>query len=90
MGGPLKLNLTSEQREELEYIRDNAEKPYKRERASALLQIDDGNSGREVALHGLLRVRKPDTVYSWFHRYKEEGLEGLEIREGRGRKPSCL
>jgi len=27
------------------------------------------------------------TVYHWVRRYHEEGIEGLHIKEGRGRKP---
>lgn len=73
---------------ELEEIRDTHSKAYMRERAAALLKIAGGESGRQVALHGLLKRRSPDTVYAWFHRYCEEGIEGLEIREGRGRKPA--
>jgi transposase len=80
------LNLTPEQREELERMRDRHSKPYLRERAAALLQIAGGRSGRDVALHGLLKPRDPDTVYAWVRRYKEEGVEGLKIKPGRGRK----
>lgn len=84
----LTLDLSDEERDQLEQARDHHEKPYVRERATALLKIADGQSGREVAREGLLKERKPDTVYDWFHRYKEEGFEGLFIREGRGRKPA--
>jgi transposase len=45
-------------------------------------------SGRQVALAGLLKRRKTDTVYDWFHRYQAEGLAGLKIKSGRGRKPA--
>lgn len=86
MPNPLSIELTVEQRRELETIRDNHELPYLRERATALLKIADGQSGRQVALHGLLKERDPDTVYSWVHRYQEEGTTGLGIRPGRGRK----
>jgi hypothetical protein len=88
MPEPLTIELTSEQRRELEYVRDHHEKPYVRERAAALLKIADGMSGRQVALHGLLRERDPDSVYSWFHAYQAEGLAGWRIRSGRGRKPA--
>jgi len=88
MAEPLTIELTSEQRRELEYVRDHHEKPYVRERAAALLKIGDGMSGRQVALHGLLRERDPDSVYSWFHAYQAEGLSGWRIRSGRGRKPA--
>jgi len=88
MAKPLTLTLTPEQRRELEHVRDHREKPYLRERSAAILKISDGKSGRQVALDGLLKRRKPDTVYDWFHRYQAEGLPGLLIRPGRGRKPA--
>lgn len=88
MPGALTLDLSDEERRELLEMRDHSPKPHLRERASALLQIADGASGREVARKGLLRPRNPDTVYAWYHRYVDEGLEGLEIREGRGREPA--
>lgn len=88
MGQPLTIRLTPEQRRELEYTRDHHEKPYVRERASAILKIADGLSGRQVALSGLLKQRDPDSVYTWVHRYQAEGLAGLVIRPGRGRKPA--
>lgn len=88
MPASLTITLTPEQRSELEYARDHHEKPYIRERAAAILKVADGMSGRQVALSGLLRRRTPDTVYSWIHRYQADGLEGLMIRPGRGRKPS--
>lgn len=88
MAEPLTIELTAEQRRELEYVRDHHEKPYMRERAAALLKIADGMSGRQVALHGLLRGRDPDSVYSWFHAYQAAGLAGWRIRSGRGRKPA--
>lgn len=69
-------------------MRDYAEKPYLRERASAVLQVAEGMSGRWVAQMGLLRPRKSDTVYEWLNRYETEGIDGLYIRDGRGRKPS--
>lgn len=67
-------------------MRDHADKPYLRERASAILQVAAGRSGRWVALNGLLRQRKPDTIYGWLDRYQNGGIDGLSIDEGRGRK----
>jgi transposase len=69
-------------------MRDNADKAYLRERAAAMLKIADGMSGHAVSQHGLLRQRKPDTVYEWLNRYEAEGIDGLHIRSGRGRKPA--
>lgn len=67
-------------------IRDHADTPYLRERASAILQVAAGHSGKWVAENGLLRPRKPDTVYGWLNRYEDKGIAGLSIEEGRGRK----
>ena len=88
MAKPLTITLSAEQRRELERARDHHEKPYVRERTSAILKVADGMSGRQVALTGLLKPRDPDTVYAWFHAYQAKGLGGLLINPGRGRKPS--
>lgn len=82
------LFLTEEEKEELEMVRDSHEKPYMREKASALLKIAAGQSAHQVALSGLLKARDPDAVYEWMDRYEAEGAEGLEVRDGRGRKPA--
>jgi hypothetical protein len=86
MASQLMLNLSTEQREELEYARDHDQRAYLRERCAALLKIADGQSALQVALHGLLKVRDPDSVYEWVRRYRAEGLAGLIIKAGRGRK----
>ena len=56
----LTLDLSDDDRRQLENARDHHGKPYVRERATALLKIADGQSGRKVALEGLLKKRKPD------------------------------
>jgi len=88
MPGQLELPLTAEQEAELVKVRDHDPHPYMRERAAALLKIAAGISGRQVALSGLHKRRASDTVYEWVHRYAAEGLSGLAIRPGRGRKPA--
>jgi transposase len=88
MGAPLRLTLTGLEVLELEEARDADPRPYVRERSAALLKIADSQSGRQVALHGLLRQRQPDTVYDWVKRYKADGFEGLLIKPGRGRNPA--
>jgi len=80
--------LTQEQRKQLEHIRDTDKRPYMRERAAAMLKIAKGTSPRQVALNGLHKSRKPDTVYEWVHRYQQEDIAGLVIKSGRGRKPA--
>ncbi len=80
--------LTRAERQTLEEMRDHAPKAYLRERAAALLKVDDGLPPARVAREGLLRPRKADTVYAWLDRFIEDGLAGLYIRSGRGRKPA--
>jgi hypothetical protein len=85
------LPLTPEQRTELEQARNRDPRPYFRERAAALLKIAAGQSGREVALHGLPQRRQPKTVYAWLHAYQRQGLNGLvqRPRGHRGFSPSA-
>ena len=83
-----RIQLTPEQRRALEQLRDRSPKPYLRERASALLKVADGEYAAEVARSGLLRRREPDTLYTWLRRFEEEGIAGLEVRPGCGRKPA--
>jgi len=84
----LTVCLIPEQEEQLERIRDTDKRPYMRERAAAILKVASGISGHQVALHGLLKPRDPDTIYGWVHSYQAEGLDGLPIKPGRGRKPA--
>lgn len=88
MPPPLKIELTEQQRSELEDIRNHHNLPYLRERAAAILKIADGHSGLQTARHLLNRAHWQDTVYEWVKRYQAEGLAGLKIRSGRGRKPA--
>ena len=84
----LRISLTAEQSSEVEQARDHSDKPYMRERACAILKIASGMSGRQVAQRGLLKKRRKDTIYEWVNRYQAEGISGLQIRSGRGRKPA--
>ena len=88
MPQPLKVELTERQRQELEAVRDHEERPYLRERAAAILKIADGHSGLQTARHLLNQAHWQDTIYEWVKRYQAEGIEGLKIRSGRGRKPA--
>jgi hypothetical protein len=82
------ITLTESEQEVLEGIRDHHQKAYVRERAAAILKIAAGMSPHAVACKGLLKARDPDAIYGWMDRYEREGLKGLLIRKGRGRKPS--
>jgi hypothetical protein len=88
MAVPHQLSLALDERAALERLRQTARFPYLRERAAALLKIADGQSAAAVARGGLLRPRQPETVCHWLHRYRAEGIAGLTIRSGRGRKPA--
>jgi hypothetical protein len=80
------LILSPAEREQLARVLNSDPKPYRRERAAALLQVAQGEIALHVARRGLLRPRDPDTVYAWLDRFQAEGLAGLTIRPGRGRK----
>ena len=82
------LHLSDAQKKELETTRDHHPKPYVRTRAAAILKVAAGESIRQVAMHGLLRPYEPEAVKDWIDRYLAEGLPGLKVRPGRGRKPS--
>jgi len=81
------ITLNDKQRAELKEASRRHSKAYVRERAAAILKVDAGASIRQVALHGLLRRREPETVKEWIDRYLAQGLPGLMVRPGRGRKP---
>lgn len=80
------LALSAEQRAELQRARDRHPKAHMREKAAALLKVADGLAAHAVAKHGLLKARDPDTVYRWMDRYLADGLDGLQVKSGRGRK----
>jgi transposase len=63
-------------------------KPYLRERASAILKLSKSQTTQQIASTGLLRTRARQTIAIWFHRFQSEGIKGLEIKTGRGRKPA--
>jgi Winged helix-turn helix len=82
------IRLSAEIRRKLERMRDTAPQAYMRERAAAIVKIDEGLSPNAVAQSGLLRRHDADTVYRWLDRFEAEGVDGLFIRPGRGRKPA--
>ena len=88
MAIPHKLELSASEIQALIALRDKGEPAYLRERSTALLKIHEGVSPHEVARRGLLKKRKPDTVYAWLRRYSEHGICGLFHKPGRGRKPA--
>lgn len=83
-----RITLSQVQYRELVQARDSSTKPYIRERAAAILKIAGGICAAEVARSGLLRLRQQDTVRDWLNRYEQQGIQGLYIHSGRGRKPA--
>ena len=80
--------LMPEQEEQLKQIRDTHKDAYMRERAAAIIKVAQGMSPCRVALTGLLKTRKPDTVRDWIKRFLSEGIAGLPVKPGQGRKPA--
>jgi hypothetical protein len=83
-----RLELAAAQQRELEELRDHAPKAYVRERAAALLKLAAGQGLLVVAEQGLLRRRDRHTVLDWLRRYQAQGVAGLGVKAGRGRKPA--
>lgn len=81
-----RLVLTGEERQKLGRWMKNPPKPYLRERARAILLVAEGKEGQEVSQMLRVRVHRT-TVGEWDRRYRAEGLAGLKIKAGRGRKP---
>lgn len=83
-----KLCLSAEQIQELTSARNRHPKAYVREKVAAILKVHQGQSIRQVALHGLHKSRSEHTVKSWLVDYLAGGIAALLVRVGRGRKPA--
>ena len=77
-------SLTIEQKEELEQGYKKGATHDFRLRCQSILLSYRGKSVPE--LQELLGVTY-QSLYAWFNRWESEGIEGLKIRPGRGRKP---
>ena len=85
----LDISLSEGQRAELRWTRDHHVKAYMREKAAAILKMaEERLSALEVAQHRLLKRRDDNTVRNWLRRYLHEGLTGLLVHAGRGKKPA--
>jgi hypothetical protein len=71
------LELSEEARAALARARDRDPRPYFRERGAALVKVAAGRSARQVALAGLGKRRKPETVRARLAAYRAGGLAGL-------------
>lgn len=76
--------LSEEQRTALEYELKTNDNHSFRMRCQAILLKATGRSSKEVGqIVGMCHV----SVNSWLKRFKVSGLDGLNTRPGRGRKP---
>jgi transposase len=77
------MNLSASQRRELEWVSRHGQPAHLRPKALALLNLADGLAlSRTAKIFRLCRA----SLYAWKERYLREGLEGLEVHAGRGRK----
>jgi transposase len=88
MPRPLRLALRADEHAALVAARDHHPKAYVRERAAAILKVAAGHSVRWVAQVGGLKPREPEAVSGWIRRFRQDGIAGLLVRPGRGRKPA--
>ena len=88
MASPFSVAFSPAQVQELEQVRDHHPKAYVRVKAAGILKVWAGASRRQVARSGLLKPVRRETVQSWIVRYQHEGVVGLVVKAGRGRKPA--
>ena len=82
------VTLSEEQAQELRHCRDHHPLPYIRMKAAAILKVATGQTIKQVALTGLHKPVTEECVSTWISRYEQEGLTGLRVQPGRGRKAS--
>ena len=81
-----KIVLTEEEKQKLEGLVKHPPSPYLRERARAILKVSAGASLQATAQELRVRVHR-NAVSDWVQRFLSDGLAGLKIKAGRGRKP---
>lgn len=83
MGRTIKINLTDEQRTELEHgHRQGATHVFRQRCHMVLLKADERTSADVAAIVGVCA----HTVNGWLWRYKQAGIKGLETQPGQGRR----
>jgi len=84
MGRIIKIELTDDQRKELEKSCRNGKSHAFRVRCQLVLLKSEGRKSTEIASFlGFCQ----QAVNLWLNRYKAEGINGLLVRPGRGRPP---
>jgi len=77
------MNLTSQEVDSLEQGFQNGKTHDYRMRCQCILMSFKGKSVPELCEHF---GKNHNTIYQWFNRWESEGISGLSIRTGRGRK----
>jgi transposase len=86
MGRVIKIELPDNLRKELENGYRNGKSHAFRQRCQMVLLKSEGRKSQEIAdFLGFCQ----QAVNFWLHRYKREGIDGLLVKEGRGR-PAIL
>ena len=79
------IKLEEPARQDLKKVYHTHAKSHVRQRAHCLLLSDRGHTVPKLSDIFFTRTH---TVRGWFDRWEAEGIQGLEIRPGRGLKPS--
>lgn len=83
MGRVIKIELSDEMRKELENGYRKGKSHAFRQRCQMVLLKSEGRKSQEIAdFLGFCQ----QAVNFWLHRYKREGINGLLVKEGRGRR----
>jgi Winged helix-turn helix len=83
MGRFIKVELTDDQRKELENGYRNGKSHAFRIRCQMVLLKSEGRKSQDIAdFLGFCQ----QAVNNWLNRYKQEGIAGLRVKEGRGRR----
>jgi transposase len=77
-------NLSQKTIDKLESVLKQEVKYRPRLRAQAILLSNKGMAVKEIAK---AMNQKLETVYDWFSRFRDNGINGLYDKKGRGRKP---
>ncbi len=83
----IRIELSAEAQAVLERWSKQAPRPYLRERARAILAVAEGQPIYQVAAGLRVRVHR-NAVREWVKRFEAQGVEGLRMKKGRGRKPA--
>ncbi len=81
----LKIELSAEQRKELEYGYKHGHCHGFRQRCRIMLLKADGLVTREIV--PFVEISNQRCINQWINRYERDGLKGLMNKSGSGRKP---